>query len=158
VFFDYDAGSICVSAQTRSLVMSKVKSRGNRSTEWRLRGLVVRNGLSGWKVGSEDVPGVPDFIFPLERLAIFTDGCFWHRCPRCKKIPSSNASYWDHKIGRNRKRDKVVSKALRRQGWTVLRFWEYALREPTKVIGRIQAHLDQKRGGLTTLRSSFARR
>jgi DNA mismatch endonuclease, patch repair protein len=128
-----------VSRQTRSLVMAKVKSKRNRSTELRLRALLIQRGLRGWKVHPNDLQGSPDFAFRTERLVIFTDGCFWHGCPRCKKVPSSNAAYWDRKIARNRKRDKAVTAALRRQGWTVLRFWEHDLSTLERVAEKIEA-------------------
>jgi DNA mismatch endonuclease (patch repair protein) len=133
-----------VSRQVRSSVMSKVKSKRNRSTEWRLRGLLVRHGLRGWQVNPRDLPGAPDFVFRAERLVIFTDGCFWHGCPRCDKVPSSNVSYWDSKIARNRKRDKATSAKLRRQGWTVLRFWEHDLASLGAVADRIEMALHFK--------------
>jgi DNA mismatch endonuclease (patch repair protein) len=130
-----------VSRHVRSFVMSRVKSKRNRSTEWRLRGLLVRRGLRGWQVSPEDLRGAPDFVFRAERVVIFTDGCFWHGCPRCKKIPSSNVSYWDSKISRNRRRDRATTAELRRQGWTVLRFWEHDLASLRAVGDRIEKAL-----------------
>jgi DNA mismatch endonuclease (patch repair protein) len=134
-----------VSPAIRSRVMAQVRSQRNRSTEWRLRGLLVRSGLRGWQVSPGDLPGSPDFVFRAERLVIFTDGCFWHGCPRCKKFPSSNVSYWDSKISRNRKRDRATSAELRRQGWTVLRFWEHDLTSLSAVAGRIEKALHASR-------------
>src|ERR1700726_1264734 len=122
-----------VSPETRSRVMAQVRSQRNRSTEWRVRALLVRSGLRGWQVNPDDLPGAPDFIFRAERLVIFTDGCFWHGCPRCRKVLSSNTAYWDGKIERNRKRDRTISATLRRKGWTVLRLWEHDLRSLEKV-------------------------
>jgi|SRR5579862_3179582 len=130
-----------VSRHVRSSVMSKVKSKRNRSTEWRLRGLLIQSGLRGWEVHPEGLTGAPDFVFRAERLVIFTDGCFWHGCPRCKKLPSSNHSYWDSKISRNRKRDKATNARLRRQGWTVLRLWEHDLASLGAVGDRIEKAL-----------------
>src|SRR5579863_2195869 len=130
-----------VSPATRSRVMARVRSQRNRSTEWRLRGLLVRNGLRGWEVNPADLQGSPDFVFRDERVVIFTDGCFWHGCPRCKKMPSSNASYWANKIARNRARDRETSAALRRQGWTVLRYWEHDLVTLSAVAAQIKAVL-----------------
>jgi DNA mismatch endonuclease (patch repair protein) len=130
-----------VNRQVRSLVMSKVKSKRNRSTEWRLRGLLVRSGLRGWQVSPQDLPGKPDFVFRNERLVIFTDGCFWHGCHRCHKVPSSNTSYWDAKIARNRKRDRAVTATLRRHGWRVLRFWEHDLTVLSAIADRIRKAL-----------------
>ena len=76
----------------------------------------------------KDILGVPDFIFPDSKVAIFIDGCFWHGCPKCGHIPKTNASYWAAKIARNQNRDKKYSKELRSQGFTVIRTWECALK------------------------------
>ena len=130
-----------VSRQVRSSVMSKVKSKRNRSTEWRLRGLLIQSGLRGWEVHPDGLAGAPDFVFRAERLVIFTDGCFWHGCPRCRRVPSSNTEYWDGKIARNRKRDRLVNAALRQQGWTVLRIWEHELNVLNVVAARIEKAL-----------------
>lgn len=40
-------------------------------------------------------------------------------------MPKTNVRYWKQKIKRNRDRDKEVNKKLKKDGWTVLRFWEY---------------------------------
>lgn len=130
-----------ISPAIRSRVMAQVRSKRNRSTEWRIRALLVRSGVRGWEVNPDDLPGAPDFVFRSERVVIFTDGCFWHGCPRCKKVPSSNTEYWDAKIARNRRRDRATTAALRRQGWTVLRLWEHDLRSLRPVAHRIQAAL-----------------
>ncbi len=131
-----------VSRHTRSLVMAKVKSKRNRSTEWRLRALLIQSGLRGWKVHPHDLPGSPDFVFRVEGLVIFTDGCFWHGCPRCKKVPSSNVAYWSSKIERNRTRDRAVTGELRGLGWRVLRLWEHELAPINSVVQRIKKHLE----------------
>lgn len=127
-----------VSPETRSRVMAQVKSKRNRSTERRVRALLIRNGFRGWQLNPNDLPGAPDFVFRAKRLVIFTDGCFWHGCPRCKKVPTSNRDYWDQKIARNRERDRDNTARLRHHGWTVLRFWEHELRSLKRVEQRIQ--------------------
>jgi DNA mismatch endonuclease (patch repair protein) len=71
--------------------------------------------------------GKPDFVFPKLRLAVFVDGCFWHRCPRHAVKPKQNAAFWRRKISANKARDRLVSRTLRRQGWSVLRIWEHEL-------------------------------
>lgn len=125
----------------RSAVMAKVKSKGNKSTEWRVRAWMIRAGLSGWRVCPADIAGSPDFVFDRERLVIFTDGCFWHGCPQCAKRPSSNTDYWDQKIERNVMRDRRTTRALKREGWKVLRIWEHDLKDPARVLGRIARRL-----------------
>jgi DNA mismatch endonuclease (patch repair protein) len=127
-----------VSAQVRSRTMAAVKSTGNRSTERVLRARLVRSGVRGWRMHAKDVAGCPDFVFDDARVAVFVDGCFWHGCPRCGRPPSSNQEYWTKKVARNQARDRRNARALRRDGWTVLRVWEHALKaDPARVTRRI---------------------
>lgn len=122
----------------RSANMRAIQSHGNHSTEWRLRSLLIRNGVRGWKIHSRGFLGTPDFAFPHSRVVVFIDGCFWHGCPTCGHIPKTNRDYWTAKIGRNRKRDKRYSKELRRQGFKVVRIWECTLRaQPQRCLQRI---------------------
>lgn len=124
----------------RSANMRAIRSRENRSTEWRLRSMLIRTGVKGWKIQSNEVLGNPDFLFLRQRVAIFIDGCFWHGCPSCGHIPKTNKTYWAAKIGRNQKRDKMYSKELRRQGFKVVRIWECTLRaKPKRCLQRILA-------------------
>ena len=118
--------------------MSQIRSRGNRSTEKRLRACFVCRGIKGWTVQAKDVLGKPDFIFPSVRLAIFVDGCFWHGCPQCARPPHSNKKYWHEKVIRNRIRDRKVSTSLRRSGWHVVRVWEHEVQRSSElIVGRV---------------------
>lgn len=81
------------------------------------------SGLRGWR-RHQELPGTPDFVWRSERVALFTDGCFWHGCPRCYKAPRHNRSFWAQKVSGNRDRDERVNRALTRLGWRVLRVWE----------------------------------
>jgi DNA mismatch endonuclease (patch repair protein) len=125
--------------EQRSRNMSAIRSRGNSSTEQALRFRLVRAGVRGWKLCSSDVVGKPDFVFSVERVAIFVDGCYWHGCPRCYRAPTSNTGYWGEKYSRNKRRDRAVSRFLRREGWRVLRIWEHEVNErPQSVIERVK--------------------
>ena len=73
----------------------------------------------------------PDFVFRKARMVIFVDGCFWHGCPRHATKPKNNRAFWRRKLSGNKKRDALVSRTLRRNGWRVLRIWECALRRTT---------------------------
>lgn len=42
-----------------------------------------------------------DIAFPKRKIAIFVDGCFWHRCPAHYVSPKANAGFWDSKIQGN---------------------------------------------------------
>lgn len=103
--------------------MSRVKSRGNASTEQRLIRLLREYKITGWRRGVK-LPGSPDFVWREARLAVFLDGCFWHGCPVHGSIPVTRKEYWSQKLARNVLRDREVSEKLRARGWAVLRLWE----------------------------------
>jgi DNA mismatch endonuclease (patch repair protein) len=68
----------------------------------------------------------PDLVFPSEEVAVFVDGCFWHRCPQHATTPKNNRSWWEEKLAGNVERDQRHNEVLRSLGWEVLRFWEHA--------------------------------
>jgi DNA mismatch endonuclease (patch repair protein) len=126
-----------VSRKIRSKIMAAVKPFGNKTTEVAM-GLVLRqNGLAGYRKHWR-VVGKPDFAWPGLRVALFVDGCFWHGCPRCKRIPRSNTQFWESRIGGNQKRDRRVSRSLRRDGWLVLRVWECRVQD-ARTVEKIRA-------------------
>ena len=115
-----------VTKDTRSRIMSKVRSKGNRSTELRLISLFKSAGIKGWR-RCFPLPGSPDFVFPGERVCVFVDGCFWHGCPKHCRLPKTRRPYWIAKIARNSARDKQTARILRRSGWTIIRVWEHEI-------------------------------
>lgn len=112
--------------QKRSEVMSRIRGKGNASTEKRMIQLFREHGIKGWR-RNWPLPGKPDFVFPKLRVALFVDGCFWHRCPMCYRQPATNAEFWEAKITRNVARDKEVNRELKMLGWRVARVWEHTL-------------------------------
>ena len=64
------------------------------------------------------------------KIAVFCDSDYWHGYDwenRSRRI-KSNRDYWIPKIERNMERDKEVTESLERDGWLVLRFWEWQIR------------------------------
>src|SRR5437867_1881784 len=86
---------------SRSDLMARIKSTGNKTTEIRLLKLLRAAGISGWRRRST-VYGRPDFVFRKQRVAIFVDGCFWHGHPTLCRLPATNRTYWAKKISANR--------------------------------------------------------
>ncbi len=129
---------------SRSELMSRVRSRGNETTERRLASLLRRAGLSGWR-RHQPLPGRPDFVWPRLSVAVFVDGCFWHGHDCGKNIsPRTNSDAWQSKIRRNKARDRRVTRLLRDRGWLVLRIWECRLsRQPARCIRRIELAIDR---------------
>lgn len=96
------------------------------------------------------LPGRPDFVFQSKRVAVFCDGDFWHGrnlADRVKKLAKGhNAPYWVEKIQGNAKRDRRNSRALRKDGWLVLRFWESEiLAKSESIASKISRALAKRR-------------
>ena len=112
---------------TRSRIMACVKSKGNKSTELKFIAILKSQSISGWR-RNYSLFGKPDFVFIKNKIAVFIDGCFWHKCPKHCRLPSTNVQYWVDKIDGNSWRDKHVTLVLRKKGWIVIRFWEHDLK------------------------------
>lgn len=68
------------------------------------------------------------FFILGKKIAVFIDGCFWHKCPKCFVKPKSKNRYWDKKIRNNVGRDKEINLKLKKRGITVVRFWEHNIK------------------------------
>jgi len=132
------------SKKKRSQVMAAIRSRGNRDTEVKLVAILRAANITGWR-RHLPLPGCPDFVFKRERVAVFVDGCFWHRCPKHGRQPETNPDYWAKKLARNKSRDSAVSRMLRKDGWTVVRLWEHHLSAPVAAGARIKRALGVNR-------------
>ena len=119
--------------------MAAVRSRGNMTTELPLGKLLWDAGLRGYRK-HWTVAGKPDFAWPGRKVAVFVDGCFWHGC-RCKYLPRTNTEFWRNKIETNRRRDRRVSQALRRAGWTVVRVKECVVKKSSTLTRIVKAVL-----------------
>lgn len=104
--------------------MAAIRRRDTR-IERRLRSALWAAGVRGYRVDSPTVMGRPDIVFTRTRVAVFVDGCFWHRCPQCFQEPKSNTEYWRNKIERNVERDGATNETLIADGWAVVRLWEH---------------------------------
>lgn len=104
--------------------------RGNSSesaSEQALRSALHARGLR-FRKHTQPLPGLrcrPDVVFTRARVAVFVDGCFWHRCPEHFRPSRRNAEWWDAKLQRNVARDREHDLALADAGWIVIRVWEH---------------------------------
>ena len=105
--------------------MAKIRSQGSE-IEKRMKNALDQSG-----VDYEYQPklfGKPDFLVE-SRIAVFCDSSFWHGRNWKNLRQKLREGYWQNHIGQNRKRDAVVNKALRKQGYIVLRFWDDEIRK-----------------------------
>jgi DNA mismatch endonuclease (patch repair protein) len=123
--------------------MSRIRGRGNRETELALAGALRRHHITGWR-RHLPIMGRPDFAFRRERVVVFVDGCFWHQCPKCSNMPATNRAFWREKLAKNVARDRLVTRTLRAEGWTVVRIWEHELRRPRTALRRVERALQHR--------------
>jgi DNA mismatch endonuclease (patch repair protein) len=125
------------SKRKRSEVMSRIRGKGNEKTEVRLAKLMRKAGIRGWR-RHLPIPGRPDFSFRKQKVAVFVDGCFWHGCPRCFRLPKQNRAFWKAKIEGNWRRDRSVNARLRRLEWKVIRIRECRLKHSDRIVAKIR--------------------
>jgi DNA mismatch endonuclease (patch repair protein) len=129
---------------TTSKIMSSIK-RSNTKPELIVRNALWGNGIRGYRVHWKGVPGTPDISFPGKKIAVFINGCFWHRCPHCNpNLPKSHLDFWKEKFDRNIERDKAKIKELSDLGWKSLTIWECQVRSDlVKYIHDIKVLIDE---------------
>ena len=125
--------------ETTSRIMSANRAK-DTGPELALRQMLREQGIKGYRLHKKDIPGRPDISFGPEKVAIFINGCFWHRCPNCKlPLPNSQRDFWKNKFTSNRKRDRVKLYKLQDLGWQTMVFWECELeKKPAKLVKQVQ--------------------
>jgi DNA mismatch endonuclease, patch repair protein len=129
-----------LSQEQRKYNMSRIRGK-NTGPEVKFRKLLFTNGIRGYRIHYK-LPGKPDIVFTKKKIAIFIDGCFWHKCPVCYQEPETRKDFWIKKIQSNIDRDKNVDETLKNDGWTVIRIWEHEIRkDPENAVRKIIALL-----------------
>ena len=111
-------------SEQRSRNMAAIKSKNTKPE------MVVRRSLHSmgyrFRLHKRDLPGNPDIVLPRYKIALFVNGCFWHRHEGCKysTIPKTRTEFWIEKFRGNVERDKVNQAKLISMGWTPLIIWE----------------------------------
>jgi len=127
--------------EKRSWIMSRIRGTNTKID------LKMKKMLAGTKCKYEMYPkmfGNPDFVITRKKIAIFCDGDFWHGYRYYEKKRLSK-KFWRDKIERNMRRDIVVSRKLRYEGWSVLRCWEHDInRNPEKCMRKITRKIQSR--------------
>lgn len=125
--------------------------KGNRASntkpELELRRLLRDAGYPGYRIHWRKAPGRPDIAYPGRKIAIFVNGCYWHRCPHCHPpTPKAHSEFWERKFELNRERDARKTAELEAAGWRVITIWECELaKAPSAVIERLVGQLNSER-------------
>lgn len=139
--------------------MSAIRATENR-TERALRSALHRMGLRFRKY-MPGIAGRPDIVFPTQRVAVFVDGDYWHgrvlqekglRAFRATVKKKETRTYWLSKIGRNVARDHEVTRALKAEGWLVIRLWESDTKRDVAAAARrvARALAAERKGGASS--------
>ena len=109
--------------ETTSKVMSSNKGK-DTNPEKTVRRMLKEAGYPGYRL-HWNIPGRPDITYPGKKVAIFVNGCFWHRCPFCNlPLPKSNTGFWEDKFKKNIERDGRNISLLENDGWNTFIIWE----------------------------------
>lgn len=112
--------------------------RRDTGPEMALRRELHRRGLR-YRVDRAPLPGLrrrADLVFGPAQVAVFVDGCFWHKCPQHGTVPKANQDWWRAKLTGNVTRDQETDRRLSDAGWLVVRLWEHD--EPTAAAVQIE--------------------
>lgn len=128
--------------EKRSWVMSRIRGKFT-GIDLRMREILADTGATFEMYPR--MPGNPDFASSRMRIAVFCDGDFWHGYHyRGGRVPRQK--FWREKILRNMARDRYVNGMLRREGWSVLRFWEHDINsDPEKCMRKIRRKIEERR-------------
>lgn len=128
--------------EKRSEIMSLIRAK-NTGIERKAFAYLRKNKIH-FQRHYNRVAGKPDIAIPRKKIAVFIDGDFWHgyKFDQWKRrIPKV---YWRDKIASNIARDAKNRRALKRQGWRVMRVWGHELaKKPEKTLARIVLFLTE---------------
>ena len=120
------------SKKDRSMNMSRIRSRDTKP-EMYIRRLLYACGYR-YRVNYSKISGSPDIYFISRKIAIFVNGCFWHRHRDCKYAytPKSNVQIWQKKFSDNIQRDQRIAADLELHNIRYLTIWECTIRKMMK--------------------------
>ena len=125
----------------RSHLMSSIHSKWTKP-EVAIHVLLKRYGIA--HTMHPKMKGSPDILIRKEKVVAYINGCFWHGCSRHFILPRSNTDFWRRKISGNIKRDKMSYKAMRKDGWRVVKIWEHELSRPDKILQKLSPRFADK--------------
>ncbi len=113
-----------------SYKMSRVRATGT-SIEKIMGSSLWNAGLRGYRKNLKGIVGTPDFCWKKQKVAVFCDSSFWHgfNWSERKKDIKVRKGFWLRKIEDNIRRDRRITTRLKKDGWKVLRFWDFEIKK-----------------------------
>lgn len=130
------------SPKERSKNMAAIHSK-NTKPEVFVRKLLYSKGYR-YRCNYTKIEGHPDIYFGKYRVAIFVNGCFWHRHQGCKYAytPKSKIDFWDAKFRKNIERDKYVHEQLTEKKIRYIVIWECTIKGVMKNPDKQEEFID----------------
>lgn len=109
--------------------MSAIRSKDTKPEVY-FRKLLFAEGFR-YRIQEKAVSGKPDLFLRKYNVAIFVNGCFWHRHTDCKYayMPKTRVAFWEKKFSDNLRRDATVREQLQNQGIRQLIVWECTIKK-----------------------------
>jgi DNA mismatch endonuclease, patch repair protein len=127
--------------------MSKIRSKNTKLELDFIKSLSLRLYPLGFRYRKHyrKLFGNPDIAFVRQKVVVFVDSEFWHGYMFKKNKKALKTKFWLNKIERNISRGKEVNKVLKKEGWTVIRFWEKQVKKQAgKCIAKIERELKSR--------------
>lgn len=134
-----------LSPEQRSRNMSRIRGKDTKP-ERLVRSLLHSLGYR-FRLQYSKLPGRPDIVLPKYKIAIFVNGCFWHRHQNCKYAynPKSRIEFWETKFKATIERDRVVAAQYVSSDWLQFVIWECETKNPNELANKIRDFLDVNR-------------
>jgi len=132
------------SKEKRSQIMRRVKSKGT-TPEKAVRKIINNLGIR-CRLNQAAMPGKPDITLAKMKVAVFVNGCFWHRHKNCKEasMPETNIDYWTKKFHKNVIRDKENIYKIKEGGWKAIVVWECETKNEKCLENRLRTILSAR--------------
>lgn len=116
----------------RSRNMAAIKGKNTRPEE--IFGKWLFSEGFRYRKNVRYIIGHPDFYLRKYNVAVFVNGCFWHRHPGCRfaYMPKSHTEFWNLKFSRNIIRDDEVKILLKENGIRQIIIWECTIKKMKK--------------------------
>ena len=122
--------------ESTSFRMSRIRGTNTKPEKY-VRSILHRKGFR-FSLNKRSLPGKPDIVLKKYKTIINVNGCFWHH-HKCGSynIPKSNRKFWLNKFKRNKERDKINARKLRKLGWKVYKVWECKINAINNLIKKL---------------------
>ena len=126
--------------------MSQIRNKGSQIEK--MMASALRKKRFRYR-GHAKIIGRPDFILQSHKIAIFCDSAFWNGYKfglKSRHEFKTNKRFWKNKILKNIERDKIVNRHLKKDGWLVMRFWDFDIKKDiSKCIRKIQRKIEAQK-------------